>query len=103
MDLVKVELDSDNESQPETSCTKAQQGDLKQENHHAPFMFVAVTEVVSVDDTTFIVHFFSGLVVVSHNNCNLFRYDLTWHPGSGTALNSLGRDHSYQYFTGECM
>ena len=50
MDLVKVELDSDNESQPETSCTKVQQADLKQENHHAPFVFVAVTEVVSVDD-----------------------------------------------------
>jgi len=77
MDLVKVELDSDSESQPETSCTKAQQADLKQENHHAPFVFVAVTEVVSVDDTTFIVHFSSRVVVVSHNNCFLFRYDLT--------------------------
>lgn len=53
MDLVKVELDSDNESQPETSCIKAQQADLKQEDQHAPFVFVAVTEVVSVDDTTF--------------------------------------------------
>lgn len=50
MDLVKVELDSDHESQPETSFTKAQQADLKQENHHAPFVFVAVTEVVSAGD-----------------------------------------------------
>jgi len=78
MDLVKVELDSDNESQPETSCTKAQQADLKQENHHAPFVFVAVTEVVSVDGTTFIVLFFSTVVVVSHNNCYLFCYDLMY-------------------------
>jgi hypothetical protein len=76
MDLVKVELDSDNESQPETSCTKAQQADLKQENHHAPFVFVAVTEVVSVDDTTFIISFVSRLLVISHNNCFLYLYDL---------------------------
>jgi hypothetical protein len=78
MDLVKVELDSDNESQPETSCTKAQQADLKQENHHAPFVFVAVTEVVSADDATFIVHFFSRVVVVSRNNCYLFLCDLMY-------------------------
>jgi hypothetical protein len=77
MDLVKVELDSDNESQPETSCTKVQQADLKQENH-APFVFVEVTEVVSVDGTTFIVHFFTTVVVVPHNNCYLFRYDLMY-------------------------
>jgi hypothetical protein len=78
MELVKVELDSDNESQPEISCTKAQQADLKQENHDAPFVFVAVTEVVSVDDTTFIVQFFSRVVVVSHINCYLFRYELMY-------------------------
>jgi hypothetical protein len=53
MDLVKVELDSDSESQPETSSTEAQQTDLKQEKFPAPFTFVAVTEVVSADDVTF--------------------------------------------------
>jgi hypothetical protein len=53
MDLVKVELDSDSESQPETSSTEARQADLKQERLPAPFTFVAVTEVVSADDITF--------------------------------------------------
>jgi hypothetical protein len=53
MDLVKVELDSDSESQPETSSNEAQQTDLKQEKLLAPFTFVAVTEVVSADDITF--------------------------------------------------
>jgi hypothetical protein len=53
MDFVKVELDSDSESQPETSSTEAQQTDLKQEKPPAPFTFVAVTEVVSADVVTF--------------------------------------------------
>lgn len=51
MDLVKVELDSDSESQSKTACTEAQQTDLKQENLPAPFTFVAVREVVSSVDT----------------------------------------------------
>jgi hypothetical protein len=50
MDLVKVELDSDSESQPETSSTEAQQTDLKREELPAPFTFVGVTEVVSAED-----------------------------------------------------
>jgi hypothetical protein len=51
MDLVKVELDSDNDSQPETLGTETQHIDLKQEKLPSPFTFVAVREVVSVDTT----------------------------------------------------
>jgi hypothetical protein len=53
MDLVKVELDSDSESQPEMSPTEEQQTDLKQEKVPAPFAFVAVTEMVSTYDMVF--------------------------------------------------
>jgi hypothetical protein len=61
MDLVKVELDSDSDSQPEMSPTEAQQNDLKQERIPAPFAFVAVTEIVSTYDITFCCRSCNGL------------------------------------------
>jgi hypothetical protein len=54
MDLVKVELDSDNESLSENSCSEAQRIGLKQEKLPAPFTFVAVKEVVSSEAQHFI-------------------------------------------------
>jgi hypothetical protein len=62
MDLVKVELDSDNESQSETSCTEAQQTDLKQEKLPAPFTFVAVREMVSSEETIFNLRFCKQII-----------------------------------------